>query len=73
MVVFSLIFAVALAHVSEEKRRPMLAFCESLSEVMFKFTNIVMYMAPLGVGAAVAYTVGHTGFWRCWAVCSSCC
>src|SRR5215469_805162 len=28
---------------------------------MFKFTNIVMYMAPLGVGAAVAYTVGHTG------------
>ncbi len=61
VVVFSLIFAVALALLSEEKRRPMLAFCESLSEVMFKFTNIVMYMAPLGVGAAVAYTVGHTG------------
>ncbi len=61
VVVFSLIFAVALALVSEEKRRPMLTFCESLSEVMFKFTNIVMYMAPLGVGAAVAYTVGHTG------------
>ena len=61
VVVFSLIFAVALAMLSETKRRPMLAFCESLSEVMFKFTNIVMYMAPLGVGAAVAYTVGHTG------------
>jgi len=61
VVVFSLIFAVALAMLSEAKRRPMLAFCESLSEVMFKFTNIVMYMAPLGVGAAVAYTVGHTG------------
>ena len=61
VVVFSLIFAVALAMLSEEKRRPMLAFCESLSETMFKFTNIVMYMAPLGVGAAVAYTVGHTG------------
>ncbi len=61
VVVFSLIFAVALALISEPKRRPMLAFCESLSEVMFKFTNIVMYMAPLGVGAAVAYTVGHTG------------
>jgi Na+/H+-dicarboxylate symporter len=39
----------------------MLAFCESLSETMFKFTNLVMYLAPLGVGAAVAYTVGHTG------------
>ncbi len=61
VVVFSLIFAVALAMLSEDKRRPMLAFCESLSETMFKFTNIVMYMAPLGVGAAVAYTVGHTG------------
>jgi Na+/H+-dicarboxylate symporter len=61
VVVFSLIFAAALAMISEQKRRPMLAFCESLSETMFKFTNIVMYMAPLGVGAAVAYTVGHTG------------
>jgi Na+/H+-dicarboxylate symporter len=61
VVVFSLIFAVALAMVSEAKRRPMLVFCESLTETMFKFTNIVMYMAPLGVGAAVAYTVGHTG------------
>ena len=61
VVVFSLIFAVALAMLSEAKRRPMLAFCESLSETMFKFTNIVMYLAPLGVGGAVAYTVGHTG------------
>ncbi len=62
VVVFSLIFAVGLAMISEEKRRPMLAFCESLAETMFKFTNIVMYLAPIGVGAAVAYTVGHTGF-----------
>jgi Na+/H+-dicarboxylate symporter len=62
VVVFSLIFAIALAMIGEEKRRPMLRFCESLSEVMFKFTNIVMYMAPIGVGAAIAYTVGHTGF-----------
>ena len=62
VVVFNLIFAVALAMISEQKRRPVLAFCESLSEVMFKFTNLVMYMAPLGVGAAIAYTVGHSGF-----------
>jgi Na+/H+-dicarboxylate symporter len=39
----------------------MLNFCESLAEVMFKFTNIVMFFAPIGVGAAIAYTVGHTG------------
>src|SRR5271169_5230129 len=62
VVVFSLIFAVALAMVSEPKRAVMLSFCESLAETMFKFTNIVMYMAPIGVGAAVAYTVAHTGF-----------
>jgi proton glutamate symport protein len=61
VVVFSLIFAVALAMVSEPKRVVMLGFCESLAETMFKFTNIVMYMAPIGVGAAVAYTVAHTG------------
>ncbi len=61
VVVFSLIFAIALATISEEKRRPLLTLCESLAETMFKFTNIVMYMAPVGVGAAIAYTVGHTG------------
>ncbi|HEV2195610.1 MAG TPA: cation:dicarboxylase symporter family transporter [Candidatus Acidoferrum sp.] len=61
IVVFSILFAFALALVPEAKRRPMLAFAESLSEVMFKFTNIVMYAAPLGVFGAVAYTVGQMG------------
>jgi proton glutamate symport protein len=61
VVVFSIIFAIALALIGEEKRRPMLAFCESLSETMFKFTNIVMYFAPLGVAGAMAYTVGTMG------------
>ena len=62
IVVFSIVFGIALAMVKESKRRPMLAFTESLSEVMFKFTNIVMLLAPLGVAGAVAYTVAHTGF-----------
>jgi len=61
VVVFSLIFAIALALIGEDKRRPMLAFCESLAATMFKFTNIVMLFAPIGVGAAVAYTVANTG------------
>jgi len=61
IVVFSLIFAVALSLLSEEKRRPMLSFAESLAATMFKFTNIVMLFAPIGVGAAIAYTVGHMG------------
>jgi len=61
IVVFSILFAMGLALVPEPKRRPMLAFAESLSETMFKFTNLVMYAAPIGVFGAVAYTVGHMG------------
>jgi proton glutamate symport protein len=39
----------------------MLGFCESLTEVMFKFVGLVMKFAPFGIGAAMAYTVGHSG------------
>jgi proton glutamate symport protein len=59
--VFAVLFGIALARVSEAKRTPMLKFCESLTETMFAFTNLVMYFAPVGVGAAMAYTVGHMG------------
>ena len=61
IVVFSILFAIALALLPERKKRPMLEFTESLAEVMFKFTNIIMYFAPFGVGAAIAVTVGHLG------------
>jgi proton glutamate symport protein len=62
VVVFAIIFAIGLALTPEKPRRVMLDFCESLSEVMFKFTNVVMYFAPLGVGGAMAYTVAKLGF-----------
>jgi len=62
VVVFALLFSVALARVKDKPRQTMLAFCESLSEVMFKFTGLVMCLAPFGVGAAVAYTIGEYGF-----------
>ncbi|MFY9531329.1 MAG: cation:dicarboxylase symporter family transporter [Candidatus Acidiferrales bacterium] len=61
IVVFSIVFALALAMVPEPKRRPLVAFAESLSETMFKFTNLVMLVAPIGVFGAIAYTVGHMG------------
>jgi proton glutamate symport protein len=61
IVVFSVLFGIALAMLPEAKRRPVLNFSESLAETMFKFTNIVMLFAPIGVGAAIAYTVGHMG------------
>ncbi len=59
--VFAILFGIALARLSDAKRAPMLRFFESLTEVMFSFTNFVMYFAPIGVGAAMAYTVGHMG------------
>jgi proton glutamate symport protein len=61
VVVFSVIFGAALALVPDARRRPMLTFTETLAETMFRFTNIVMLFAPIGVGAAIAYTVGHLG------------
>jgi proton glutamate symport protein len=61
IVFFSIIFAVALSQVREGPRQAMLGFCEGLAETMFKFTGIVMKYAPVGVGAAIAYTVGHSG------------
>ena len=61
IVIFSIIFGIALAMLSERKKAPMLHFAESLAETMFKFTNIIMYFAPFGVGAAIAVTVGHLG------------
>jgi len=61
IVVFSVLFGIALAQVPAERRKPMLDVAESLAEVMFKFTNMVMMFAPVGVGAAIAYTVGHMG------------
>jgi proton glutamate symport protein len=61
VVVFAVLFGCALAMVSEAKRAPVLRLAEGISEAMLKFTNIVMYFAPLAVGAAMAYTVGHLG------------
>jgi proton glutamate symport protein len=61
VVIFSILFGMALAMVPEAKRRPLVALAESLSEAMFKFTNLVMLAAPIGVFGAIAYAVGHMG------------
>lgn len=61
IVVFSVLFGVALALLPEDKKRPLLTFADSLAETMFRFTGLVMLLAPFGVGAAIAYTVGQLG------------
>ncbi len=61
VVFFSILFAVALTQVRGKPREAMLGFVEGLAETMFKFTGIVMKYAPIGIGAAIAVTVGHSG------------
>jgi proton glutamate symport protein len=53
IVLFSTLFGVAVL-LSGEKAKPILQFCEGLNEVMFKFTGLIMSLAPIGVGAAAA-------------------
>ena len=61
VVFFAILFAVALTQVKGKPKDTILNFCEGLSEVMFKFTGLVMKFAPIGIGAAMAVTVGHSG------------
>jgi proton glutamate symport protein len=60
IVVFSMLFAFALNLVGE-KGQPVVRLCEAIAETMFRLTDIVMRYAPIGVGCAMAYTVGHGG------------
>jgi proton glutamate symport protein len=61
IVFWSILFAVALSQVRGEPKRLMLGTLEGLAEVMFKLTGLVMKYAPIGIGAAIAVTVGHSG------------
>ena len=60
IVAFSVLFALAISSVGE-KGKPIIRAMESLSQIMFKFTNYVMMFAPIGVGAAMAHTVATQG------------
>ncbi len=60
IVAFSVLFGLAVMALGK-KGKPVLEFCDSLSQVMFKFTSYVMKFAPFGIGAAMAATIGHKG------------
>src|SRR5260370_1213791 len=60
VVVFSFLFGAACAAIGA-KAKPVVDFAESLAEVMFRYTKYVMYLAPLGVGAAMAVTIAGKG------------
>ena len=58
---FAVIFSIALARVPGNPRSVMLSFCNSLAEVTFKMVALVMLYAPIGIGAAIAVTIGQNG------------
>lgn len=61
IVFWSVLFGIALTAVKGKPKESMLAFCEGLTETIFKFVGIIMKYAPIGIGAAIAVTVGHSG------------
>ena len=61
IVFFSALFAMALTQVKGRPKEVMLEVCESLSQVMFKFTGLVMKFAPIGIAAALGVTIGKNG------------
>jgi proton glutamate symport protein len=66
IVFWSILFGVALTQVRGRAKEVMIGGLESLAEVMFKFTGLVMKYAPIGIGAAIAVTVGHSGLDILW-------
>jgi proton glutamate symport protein len=62
VVVFSILFGIATAQIGGPARATMVGFCDALSAVMFRMIALVMLLAPVGVGAAIAATVAHSGF-----------
>jgi proton glutamate symport protein len=62
IVVFSILFGIALARVKGPQKEKMVKAIEGLADVMFKFTDLVMYVAPLAVGGAIAYAVASMGY-----------
>jgi proton glutamate symport protein len=61
VVLFSVLFGIGLAQLEGRHKQTMLSALDALAEVMFKYTGLVMYLAPLAVGASIAYTVAKVG------------
>jgi proton glutamate symport protein len=61
VVIFSLLFGMGLTKVADPHKKTMLSWIEAFTETMFKFTNIIMYLAPFAVMGAIAFTISKMG------------
>jgi len=66
VVIYAMIFGVALAQVKGRHKQVVLEFFEGITQVMFKFTGLVMIFAPVGVGCAIGLTIGQNGLSILW-------
>ncbi len=62
VVVLAVLFGIALALLPENKRAPLINLLQALTDTIFQLVRIIMYLAPLAAGSAMAYTVGRMGF-----------
>lgn len=60
IIVFSFIFGIACLGVGE-KAKPALALAESVIAISFRFTHLIMYLAPVAVFAALTGTIASGG------------
>ncbi len=58
VVIFAALIGIAITK-TPEKGRPVLAFFEGLAQVMFRYTDMIMSLTPVGVFGAMAYNVSH--------------
>ena len=62
LVVFAILFGFAVGRLRDNQKRPLLAFFDSFTAAVFQLTNLILYIAPLAVGSALAYAIAHSGF-----------
>ena len=58
--VFAIFFAIAVCAIGQ-KAKPVLDVLKSMTDIMFKFTEFVMFFAPIGVFGAIAHTIAVNG------------
>lgn len=60
IVVFSIFFGLALSFIGE-KGAPLIALMDSLAHAMLKFTNMIMWLAPLAVFSSISAVIAEKG------------
>ena len=61
VVVFSILFGVALSMLSKDVSDPVASFIDKISQVIFKIMSIIIKLAPIGVFGAISFTVAKFG------------